>query len=306
MKEKLLLKQIIEDKLADKEVIRQRVLADAENWKGADRMKRKLVIATLTLGLVVAMSYGVYAAAESIEYHRAEDFLAEIGVEAGEFSRSQAKAAYRDMRSGEFNQEITEEILAKRANELGIEYVPAEAQHVYRALKNYSALTYTNRVSQDQIQALEAGLPYGEIIDRLGVTKDVGKDVYILQYLVDGTKLLTLSFADENEICPLSGIELLATLKKVATENNTEFTFDAVVLQVSDGRLLVDCPAYGKFDCASVGITDKTRFATRDGQAASFSDIISGAAVTITYDGTMRESYPVQITATELILGDSN
>ena len=115
-------------------------------------MKRKLITACLSLGLIIAMTYGVYAAAENIEYKKAEHFLYEIGVEAADLTRAQAKDVYRDMVSDQFKLGITQEVLEKRANEMGIEYVPQESEYIYRALKNYSALTYTNRVSLDQVR----------------------------------------------------------------------------------------------------------------------------------------------------------
>lgn len=302
MDERELIKKVIGAKLAGKEEIRAKILAGIGNRKGVVSMKRKLVTVALSLVLVVAMSYGVYAVAENIEYNRAEDYLGEIGVNAQEISRSQAKQVYRDMRTEEFELEITKEVLDKRANDLGLEYVPVEAEHVYRALKNYSALTSTHKVTADQVEDLEAGLTYGEIIDILGVTKDVGKDSYILQYLVDGNKLLTLSFNDEEDICPLSGQEMLETLKKIATENNTELSFNATILQNNEGSLLVDCPAYDKFDSAYVGITEETAILFNDGNKAVREDLTVGSAVVITYSGTIRESYPVQIDAVKIVI----
>lgn len=302
MQERDFLKLMLQERLPDKEIIRQRVLAGPEPRKGVVSMKRKLITACLSLGLIVAMTYGVYAAAENIEYKKAEHFLYEIGIEAADLSRGQAKDVYHDMVSDQFQLEITKEVLEKRANEVGIEYVPQESEYIYRALKNYSALTYTNRVSLDQVRELEAGMTYGEIIERLGVTKDVGKDSYILQYLVDGKMLLTLTFADESEVCPLSGEELLGTLKKVVTENTGGDTFDAVVLEIEGRRLLVHCPAYEKFDTAWVDLTDKTQLVFANGKEASPSDLKDGTPVIITFDGGIRESYPVQITAAKIVI----
>ena len=302
MRERDFIKLVLQDKLPDKEIIRRQVLAGPEPRKGVVSMKRKLITACLSLGLIIAMTYGVYAAAENIEYKKAEHFLYEIGVEAADLTRAQAKDVYRDMVSDQFKLDITQEVLEKRANEMGIEYVPQESEYIYRALKNYSALTYTNRVSLDQVRELEAGLTYGEIIERLGVTKNVGKDSYILQYLVDGKMLLTLTFADESEVCPLSGEELLGTLKRVVTENTGGDTFDAVVLEIEGGRLLVHCPAYEKFDTAWVGLTEKTELVFADGRKASLGDLNDGTPVIITFDGGIRESYPVQITAIKIVI----
>jgi len=123
-----------------------------------------------------------------------------------------------------------------------------------------------------------------------------------LQYLVDGNKLLVLTFSDENDICPYSGEEMLSSLKKVETGNNSEFTFDAVVLEVSERSIFVDCPAYDKFDSANVGISDTAEIVFADGGKASLADIAKGAGVVITYDGAIRESYPVQITATKIVI----
>lgn len=304
MQEKEFLKLVLNNNIPGKEEIRQRVLDRANSQKGAVRMKRKLITIGLSLCLVAGMTYGVYAAAEKMEYKRAESFLYGIGVDAQEMSRTQAKDAYHDMVSDSFQLDITQEILEKRANEVGLEYVPQDGEHIYRALKNYSALTVTNRVSREQIQELETGLTYGEIIDRLGITKDVGKDSYILQYLVDGKMLLTLTFTEESDVCPYSGEELLGTLKKVVTENTSADTFDAVVLSNEGKSLLVDCPAHDKFENAWVGVTNKTELVFADGSKAFLSDIEEGAQVIITFDGGIRESYPVQITATKIVISN--
>lgn len=304
MQEKDYLKLVLDEKLANKEQIRNQVFKRLENQKGVVPMKRKLATVALSLCLVAAMTYGVYAAADTIEYKRAENFLGEIGVEAQDYSRTQAKAAYHDMANQDFQLDITKEILTKRANELGIEYAPAEGEHVYWALKSYSSLTSTNRVTLAQVQELEAGLSYREIIDRLGVTKDMGKDSYILQYLVDGKMLLTLTFSNEDEICPMSGEELLGTLRKVATENNSELTFDAVVIQTSENSIFVDCPAYDTFDSASVSITKDTEIVFANGQKATIGDISKGASVIVTYSGEIRLSYPVQITAAKIVISE--
>jgi len=306
VKEKEFLKRVLNEKLADKELIRRRVLTYAENEgqtvKGAFAVRKKLVIAAVSACFVVALSFGVYAAADAVEYGRAEAFLGEIGVKARDLPRADAKELYRDMKSGSFELPMTMEILEKRAGDLGVEYVPQDSEQIYRALKNYSSLTYTGRVTSDKVETLGAGLSYGEIIDILGATKDVGDDTHMLQYLVDGSKLLVLTFGDESDICPYSGEEMLSTLKRVETRNNSDFAFDAVVVEVGGGRLFVDCPAYGKFDSASVGLSETAEIVFAGGGKASLADIAKGAEVIITYDGMIRESYPVQITATKIVI----
>lgn len=300
MRESDFLKTVLKEKLANKEEIRQQALAQAE--KGAVSMKKKLVTVALSLCLVVGMTYGVYAAADTIQYNRAEDFLQEIGVEAGTLDRATAKRVYRDMSSQEFNLDATEEVLVKRAYELGMEYVPQDNQHVYQALKNYSAFTVTNKISKDQVLALEAGMSYSDIIEQLGSTKDVGEDSHILQYLVDERMLLTLTFSDETEICPLSGTELLDTLRKVVTENTSGLSFDATVIKVDGNSILVDCPGNDMFDTALVGIAEDTVVFYAGGEKAEIQDLANGMSLIVTYTGTIRESYPPQITATEITI----
>lgn len=306
MKEKDFLRRVLNEKLADKELIRQRVLARAkreeQSAKGVAGMRKRLVIAAVGACVVTALSFGVYAAADAVEYGKAEAFLGEIGIAVQDLPRSDAKELYRDMKTGSFELPMTMEILEKKAGDLGVEYVPQDSEQIYRALKNYNSLTSTGRITSEQVEALKAGLSYGEIIDALGATKDVGDGEHMLQYLVDGSKLLVLTFVEESDICPYSGKELLSSLKRVETKNNSELTFDAVVLDVSKGSIFVDCPAYDKFDSANVGVPDTAEIVFADGGKASFEDIAKGAEVVITYDGMIRESYPVQITATKIVI----
>ena len=69
------------------------------------------------------------------------------------------------------------------------------------------------RSRRSRFAPLPSGLTYGEILERLGRTKDTGRDEHAYQYTVDGDKVLLLRFRMEEDICPHSGEELLAALE---------------------------------------------------------------------------------------------
>ncbi|HOB35693.1 MAG TPA: hypothetical protein PKL39_08100 [Bacillota bacterium] len=300
MEEKAFLKAVLREKLADKEKIRRQALAGGS--KGGVSMQRKLALAAMSICIMALMTYGAYAAADSIQYKKAEAFLGSIGISAQDVGRAQAKEIYKDMVTESFQLSATRAVLEKRANELGIEYIPADTEHVFQGVKNYSILNSTSKVTREQVLALESGLTYAEIIETLGPTRDVGRGTHIVQYLVDGKLLLTLEFSQETEVCPLSGEELLGTLRKIAAENNSALTFDAVVLQKDQNSLHVDCPAYDRFDSAWVGVIKRTEILFADGKKATLADIEPGTAVTVTYTGEIRESYPPQVTAVKIVI----
>lgn len=81
---------------------------------------------------------------------------------------------------------------------------------------------------------------------------------------------------------------------------NEKNTFTAVIDSVSLGSIMVTTKAYSSFDKASVSITDKTKMISIDGKSINSVDFSIGDEVEIVFDGEIRDSYPVQITATKI------
>ncbi len=70
-------------------------------------------------------------------------------------------------------------------------------------------------------------------------------------------------------------------------------TFSAVVDSVSDGSIMVSTISFDSFDKASVAVTDQTQV---------IGTLEAGAQAVITIKGEIRESYPVQVTATKIVI----
>lgn len=260
-------------------------------------MKKRYAIAAISV--VITLSFGAYAVYDAYEYGQAVAVLEYIGIEADSLPRSEAKIIYKDIKTGAFGLERTQSALADRADALGIE-IPQDTGELYRALLDYSSLTYTASITSDMIRAIKADTCYGDIIKALGMTKDIGSGLHVLIYAVDGDKALRLSFSDEAEICEFSGKELINTLEDAAQDNPDLNTFNATLMQKSGSGILVSCPNFKSFDIISVSITEDTLLVFADGSSAVFGDIDGELTITIT--GEIRESYPPQGTATKIII----
>ncbi len=107
--------------------------------------------------------------------------------------------------------------------------MPDDPAELYKAILRYGLFYPTAALTSVQIRALPSGLTYGEILERLGRTKDTGRDEHAYQYTVDGDKVLLLRFRMEEDICPHSGEELLAALEDAGQPSQSGDTFRAVL-----------------------------------------------------------------------------
>lgn len=302
MKEKDLFKKAIEEEMLQKENIRRQVINKVHNKynKGAISMKRKIAIPTIALAIITSISITGYAAVDIYTYNQAESFLEEIGISVEELARGDAKKVYKDIESDTFQSPITKDVLITKANEMGIEQIPQDTKEIYESIVEYHGLIGTAKITSSQIKKIEAGMTYKKIIKTLGNTKDVGSGVHVLQYAVDGDKILYISFADENDICNMSGEEMSETLVDAKQDNEDENTFNATLVQRSENNILVSCPTFDKFDVIDVIINDDTQIVFEDGRKGTIDDIYGDIIITIT--GDIKESYPPQSLAMKIII----
>jgi len=85
-----------------------------------------------------------------------------------------------------------------------------------------------------------------------------------------------------------------------ACQPKAEHKFSGVVETAEENSMLVASSDNAGFDKALVSITSKTEIMPGNAK------INSGDIVTVTYDGTVRESYPVQITALKIEIAQNN
>lgn len=263
-------------------------------------MNRRLKFTAAAITIAAAMSLTVYAAADIRTYRQADTFLTGIGIDASSLSRGEAKMVYKDIHSDAFRKEATKVILIEKAAELGMEVIPQDARDIYQAIVEYHGMMTTAKITSDQIRAIKAGTTFRDIISALGSTKDIGSGLHVLQYAVDGDKILYLSFAREDDPSPKSGEDLLKTLVPAEQGNEDENTFNATLIQRSGNSILVSCPTYEKFDVISMHITDETEIVFEDGKAATIDDITHDLIVS--YDGSIMKSYPPQANAIKIIV----
>lgn len=307
MNEKEVFRKAIEENIINKEEIRARVLNSQPEVKirKVPVMRKKIIVTAAALLVICVGTVSAYMAVDAYEYNQAESFLRDIGIDANDLPRSEAKEVYKDIKSETFSSPTTINILMGKAQEIGIKDLPNDGKAIYEAIVEYNSLTYTAKITSDQIRAIKAGSTYKEIIDQLGVTKDIGSGsgVHKLQYAVDGDKVFYLSFADENEVCEKSGEELLQTLVDDGQNDTDDNTFNATLSQKYNNGIFVNCPNYKHFDSISLSITDDTVIEFADGRKATMDDIKGRLKITIT--GEIRESYPPQGTAAKIIILDS-
>jgi hypothetical protein len=263
-------------------------------------INKKTRFTTAALAVAAAMSLTVYAAADIRTYKQADTFLSGIGIEAGTLTRGDAKMVYKDIQSDAFQKEATREVLSEKAQELGMKDIPQDAREIYQAIVEYHGLMATAKITSDQIRAIKAGTTFRDIISALGSTKDIGSGLHVLQYAVDGDKILYLSFAREDDPSPLSGEDMLKTLVPAVQDNEDENTFNATLIQRTENSILVSSPTYKNFDVISMHITDATEIVFENGDKATIDDIKD--ALIITFDGSIMKSYPPQAEAIRIII----
>ena len=148
-------------------------------------------------------------------------------------------------------------------------------------------------VSRANIEEIEAGMTYGDILKKLGATQDVGSGMHVAVYLVGGDSFLYLSFAKAEDVCPSSGKELLEGMQSAVGIRGavTDITAGAgsmtMLVEATDDD-------YGTYDKASIRVDEKTAVIRESGAVASIDEIKRGDMVEVVFDGPVAESYPVQ------------
>lgn len=264
---------------------------------------KRFKFTTAALTIAAALSLTAYASADIRTYNQAKDFLNGIGIEAGKLSRGDVKMVYRDIDSDAFKKETTRQVLSEKAQELGMELIPQDAREIYQTIVEYHGLMTTAKITSDQIRAIKAGTSYRDIIASFGSTKDIGSGLHVLQYAVDGDKILYLSFAHEDDLLPRSGEDMLADLVEAEQDNADENTFNATLIQRTENSILVSCPTYKDFDVISMHISDETEIVFEDGSKATIDDIKDD--LTISFDGSIMKSYPPQAEALRIVIKDN-
>ncbi len=299
VKEKDFLKNVIEDNVIQKERIRENIL-NKEYKKEVIPMKKKLYMAA-SIVLVFLIVFATYAYVDAKEYKEAVLFLNEIGIQEGMLSRSEAKKVYKDIKSGSFDEPVTNAVLTKVAENYGLNVENQGPEEIYATICTYNMLTYTKRISSEDVLKIDKGMTYKDIIKLLGETKDIGTiDEHVLMYVVDGTKLLYLKFSDEDEVCQRTGKELLDTLVNAVQDQKDKNTFNAIVINKSKNHVFLSCPTYELFDSIYLIIDDKTEIVFEDGTKATVNDI--EGEVIATFTGGIRESYPPQANAKKIVI----
>jgi hypothetical protein len=301
MDEKSLLKRVLQTHVADPNLIRANVLVSSRSGEKKEFfMKRKRIFAVaLSIAIVITVSFSTYAAVDIYQYNQAANVLAKIGIDAATLPRSEAKLIGSDIASNSFSNDATKDVLAAKAAELGLTVSSPEVKEYYDAIVDYMGLLPTVHVTSAQVAAILAGTTYKAIIAALGQTKDIGSGLHVLQYVVDGNKILYLSYADENDVCAKSGAELLEGLVDAPQDGLPKNTFHATLTQRDGNRILVSCPTY-TFDSISLTITEDTVIQFADGSPATIDDI--QWKLTITIGDQILESYPPQGTALKIII----
>ena len=310
MNERDLIRQALETEVLQKDRIREACMTASVKERGGVPMKKRLAVGGLCAALVLMLSVSVYAAVDANEYREASAFLGEKGLSQASLTRQETKRVYRDIASERFDDPKTVEILQRKAAELGMisRDIPADPEELYKLILRYGMIYPTAAITSEQIRTLPAGLTYGEILERLGRTKDTGRDEHAYQYTVDGDKVLTLRFVLDDERCPYSGEELLATLEEAVQPDQSGNTFRAVLQETYENELdgktyrsmLVLCPNWARFDCIDLSVSDDTVIVFEDGRAATFADI--RGKMTVTIDPLVAESYPPQGKALRVVI----
>jgi hypothetical protein len=159
-------------------------------------------------------------------------------------------------------------------------------------------LAAENRIATVQgsdVETIKTGTAYGDIITKLGATRDdgVGEDAHTAVYLVDGDSFLYLSFAKFTDKCSQSGEELLAGVQSAIGISGEVTDIQSANSGIT---MMVESKGsdYGMYDKASVRTDADTVIMRQNGDAAALEEISIGDTVEIVFDGAVAESYPVQ------------
>jgi hypothetical protein len=166
-------------------------------------------------------------------------------------------------------------------------------------------LSYDNAIAhvrRSDVESIQAGTTYRKILTRLGATRDTGSGLHIAQYVVDEKQNLYIGFADPDEACAKSGMELLQSAQPIVDGSST-IGIRGVVKDIVQGKDGITMLVEGKLeqdtsvDKASVTVNMSSKVLRDNTPITSqfaFSEIKEGDTVEVTFNGPVAESYPVQ------------
>lgn len=159
--------------------------------------------------------------------------------------------------------------------------------------------TVAAHISSDKVKALQSGMTYRMIFDALGKSSSAGHWTGYYEYVVDDDNLLMFYYENLDDVCNMSGEQLLKTLIPLNSHLNNEKT-GIVYAVVIDDYCKVSCPNYKDFTCAGI-ITKNAKITFANGKEATKDDIKQGDTIIIKYDMVL-ESYPPQVIAKEITI----
>lgn len=152
----------------------------------------------------------------------------------------------------------------------------------------------TARVTSEQIKAIKAGTSYKDIIASLPNTANYGHNG-LRQYIVDDDKLLVLRFDNINDVCDLSGNDLLLSAKSYKYPSENQPTPSDKSLLSVYGIVIDDdfisCIGNDGSEGYSL-LTNDAEIVFEDGTAATEDDISFMRGVVIFFDYTLDSSPP--------------
>lgn len=166
--------------------------------------------------------------------------------------------------------------------------------------RNYNDITQSDKPTRigytttEKIQEISGGMTYGKIIEHLGMPETAGFIDGYAQYIVDDDKFLVLRYKNQDEICLLSGNEILNSCLAIDSffsdcKNNTA---DALVVGVTGSSITVVTPNYERFSVARFVLP--TKYETKT--------LKIGDLIRITHDDKIAEVYPPSIKIVDMTL----
>lgn len=156
-------------------------------------------------------------------------------------------------------------------------------------------------ISAEQVSSLKSDMTYKEIINTLGDTTDFGR-MQTRFYYVDNCGVLILSFEDENDVCTLSGTELLDTVINLdyqGKEFDSTTTKYGYIISNKKSNFFICCEN-NIIEGYYLGVTESTEITYANGNKAEESDLCDHYAL-ITWDW-IAESYPAQLSCTNIVI----
>jgi hypothetical protein len=163
----------------------------------------------------------------------------------------------------------------------------------------------TARITSAQVKSIKAGNTYKEIINAFPRTANYAH-FGLRQYLIDNEKILVLRFNDINDVCELSGNELLATTKSYKypggnIPKSSDQSLTTVYGIVIDDNF-ISCIGNKGDECYSL-LIGNAEIVFQNGAKASKSDIKLMKGILVTFDYALT-SFPPQAHCTKIVILD--